>query len=1140
MQFTSRDTSPRLHLAALSAFLVLSLAPAASVLSASGPARAENPQDFEVVPNVAHDQNTIALTYGPDGRWLTSTAFDGTIRLWLDSRLRHVVPGRLAAMTPDGARVVTVEATPYPPTDRLRVWSLESGEQLWEAVTPRVLALAVSPDASRILTGCHNSEVRVWGLDSGRQLHLFRAPGKHLGQLAVGSQGAVATSHQAEIAIWEARHGHVECRMQGHESSVSALAFAPDDATLASADRVGGVRIWDPATCETRRELDTGGRRVDHLDFSDDGALLFAAGPGSVWLWESATGRPLELPRIAGQHVSATALTPRGDRIALGHLQGQILVAKPDSDQPPRTLHSGFGLHRLALSPDGTQLAASHRGLDVFDLATGDRVRVPDHRRLHVTALHLSQDAAQVVTESLDATRIWNLLSGRPPIELTGPRALASRDGSVVAIGDQDHELGELEGVKIWLRESRRVHHEATHEVGVSTFALDQDGALLATGAHDGTVRLWSAKTGELRQQMRGPASVVYGLAWIEDERAVVAGYPDGSLWVWNVGEILPRQVLYHPEKARTWQMFAVPSTSWVLTKMTNGGTYLWDLHRGEIRSRIFHRNHTLEAFAHDAFGRIVLAASDRRPASVWDLESGRSLLELRGQSASVEAVAVFDRGRRIATGARDGTLALWDAGEGRLRQLRPLAPAGITAIAVSAGATFLATGDRDGTVTFWQTESGAEIARIVSNPGGGWAVVSPDGRWDAPDGGHDPGLTAWSGLRPGLLADHPDRKVSGLLAKTLEPFVESDRRASREARERAEASETPRVAGSPKRPRPAIARQPVPPRPPSLRDLEPSPAGLLRPVLVKRLPAPRHSIFFADGRQAVLLRGGRPSRLRLFDLSDPSHPATAAELEVAGHVTALDFWRGFLYVADHHRLTVIDVTELERSREVSHLEIASVADVDVDDGFAFLAQECDGLSILDLEAPERPRLLATLADEALGCLKTVTVRGRYAYAAGASVQQDDADSFLQVFDVSDPAEPRPLGRSVYSQSGRRDLGALAVEGDHAYLAAGDLGLLIYDVSDPSAPEQVARVDLPSLADVAVLAGRAYLADFFLGLQILDVEEPAAPWYLGGSLQAPVTGRGPNRVALSGAHAGEFVLVGGSRGVEIFRCERRD
>ena len=71
---------------------------------------------------------------------------------------------------------------------------------------------------------------------------------------------------------------------------------------------------------------------------------------------------------------------------------------------------------------------------------------------------------------------------------------------------------------------------------------------------------------------------------------------------------------------------------------------------------------------------------------------------------------------------------------------------------------------------------------------------------------------------------------------------------------------------------------------------------------------------------------------------------------------------------------------------------------------------------------------------------------------------------------------------------------AVFVSSGLAYVAGGDSGLSIVDISDPTAPVEVGHLGPPDVADdVFVSNGTALVVDWDEGLRIVDVSDPSAP-----------------------------------------------
>ena len=152
----------------------------------------------------------------------------------------------------------------------------------------------------------------------------------------------------------------------------------------------------------------------------------------------------------------------------------------------------------------------------------------------------------------------------------------------------------------------------------------------------------------------------------------------------------------------------------------------------------------------------------------------------------------------------------------------------------------------------------------------------------------------------------------------------------------------------------------------------------------------------------------------------------------------------------------------------------------------AYLARGTDGLRIVDLADPARPRARGhfVAADDYWNDLKLVTAGGRR-YVVGAS-------NVVRVVDVTDPDQPALVAELPTSAH------TLFIDGTTAYLALGFAGpVRIYELADPRAPRLLGTIDGYDVHDLYVADGRAYLSDSFAGLRVVDVRDPTAPVELG-------------------------------------------
>ena len=182
--------------------------------------------------------------------------------------------------------------------------------------------------------------------------------------------------------------------------------------------------------------------------------------------------------------------------------------------------------------------------------------------------------------------------------------------------------------------------------------------------------------------------------------------------------------------------------------------------------------------------------------------------------------------------------------------------------------------------------------------------------------------------------------------------------------------------------------------------------------------------------------------------------------------------WGDHVFVADIDGLMVLDVGRLPAISLWGYQDTSGQpADVYVGSGNAFVAAGRGGLRVIG----SSPGVVEIGAYETPAWAVGVSVVGDYAFVA------DEVDG-LVVIDISDPSAPTRMG--AYDTPGyAKDVD---VVGSYAYVADGSAGLRIIDVSHPVTPTEVGGFDTPGSArGVDVVGSYAYVADNSAGLSQL-------------------------------------------------------
>ena len=215
------------------------------------------------------------------------------------------------------------------------------------------------------------------------------------------------------------------------------------------------------------------------------------------------------------------------------------LPAVAITDLPP----SWLPVTALALSPDGSRLAAA-AGAHLFVFhAAPDSLRLAGRSRAHRDQIHSlawTPDGTRIVSGAFRRVVIWNAQPLGPQHEvvagLTDRIAAVQplRDGRRIAIADGAPGLSGrvrlCDAATGALLRSWKAHDDAIFAMTLST-----DGHSLATAAGDGYLKVWDVASGTERLRIEAHATQVLGAALHPDNHQLATGGSDRQLRIWDL-----------------------------------------------------------------------------------------------------------------------------------------------------------------------------------------------------------------------------------------------------------------------------------------------------------------------------------------------------------------------------------------------------------------------------------------------------------------------------------------------------------------------------------------------------------------------------------------------------------------------------
>ncbi len=458
----------------------------------------------------------------------------------------------------------------------------------------RVLAVAFSPDGTRLASGSPDTTVRLWNMTGDRDSMLLQQHTGATNVLAFSPDGKTLASGSTDktVQLWDTTTGNPRATLTGHINGIAALAFSPDGRTLVSGSTDGTIRFWDIETGTPLDNLITGHTQsIKAATFFQDRrgevtspTLVSAAFNGEITFWDVETAQKSAVQNSGHRDwYSAVAFSPDGTKLVSVAADGTVVFSgdpvgfsatKPDDLIRLTDVSTGDelatlqrGSRKLLFSPDDrTKTVAINNMLDIrlWHTETGTELIIPvndDNDDLKpgfrgnlpvVLAMAFSSDGRWLVSGTADGhIRMWDVATGEPltvfgasteQANLGHISALAfSPDRAVLAAGTHtrlhlwDVRTGhKLFSVSTVHQRGWRILHDSP-----KLLVFSPDSAICLSGHTNGAILLWDVKTGERITALDGHTQEVETLKFSPDGETLVSTGQDGTIFLWDWNEAI-------------------------------------------------------------------------------------------------------------------------------------------------------------------------------------------------------------------------------------------------------------------------------------------------------------------------------------------------------------------------------------------------------------------------------------------------------------------------------------------------------------------------------------------------------------------------------------------------------------------------
>jgi hypothetical protein len=541
-----------------------------------------------------------------------------------------------------------------------------AGEKVLEQHGDEVLAVAFDGTGKRAVTASRDQSAVVWDLEQGKPIQKL-VEGHSFGAVnavaLTGKNLLVTAALDQTVRFWNMEQGS-EVQRLDKVGTTPVLASSADGRWLLTGGDDGDVQVWDidavvakaKGTAAPVAVLNLNGEStVASVAFSPDARLIAVGntqGEVEVWSFEEGVAERKKLVQhgLDDDQITGVAFGPGGRELFSAGLAGTVIRwSMADGTQIGRPFEHNRPVRALALSGDGKVFVTLRETADATDAMpqlvmwsvdnTGKPVREFAVRSEQgvIRSVVISGDGRHVLATAVDGSttcQMWSLVDGK----LTGAAAFPELQSARAEFATFVPKAGEdaaapaiatLRGgeARIWNLARKSMEKSFSPHQAVPAVDISDDGAYVATGSLDGSIKVWDANSG--RSVLKIDAAHARGVLG-------VAFAPGASDRLLSCGD---------DKSARLWTL---------------------DLKAGKFAAGRAFEGHSASVnraiFAAD--GKTILTASDDRTAKLWSVESGETLRTMTGQTGPIRAADLSSDGTLVVT-ADESSVVVWDAKTG-------------------------------------------------------------------------------------------------------------------------------------------------------------------------------------------------------------------------------------------------------------------------------------------------------------------------------------------------------------------------------------------------------------------------------------------------------------------------------------------
>lgn len=554
----------------------------------------------------------IGLSFHPDNQRIACVASDGAVTQWLLSTI--ISPNE--------------DASPEP-------------ERTWQPADVKVVALCYSNDGSQLFGGTSDGKVLHWKTSDGSLVNTYKGHSDAVSELAVtpNNQLLASVSSDGLLNIWQLADGK---RLQSiqHPGAINSVSIRSDGLRAATAASDGAVRVWELSTgvlLQSFRNTDKVALQTRWL--SDGVRLITGTNAGELFIDKTAIIRSIkvgETPIVDMATLNSGAQTITCDR------EGEVVLTDMNSGREIRKLESlPAKATCVAAKTDNQRLAVGTESgsVAIYNSGTGQLIQT-------IPGLTDSESAIVCLAFSPD-NKLLAVVDQQARLRFYGPAIPGQpvKQGQELFLHQQTQSAAPIQSLQFtadsrsvwaaqsdgslaqWAYASPIQLRQFNHSGAVYSLAFTQDGKTLVSSSADQSIRIWDAKTGQQRFQLRGHTGGVLALALSPDDSLLVSSGEDKTLRLWDVTGGRQLKQLATLDEAM-YSVAVHPNGQSLAAAGADRAIHRYDLLTGSPSEKLTGHNDYIHSLTFDATGNKLLSYGYAGQLKLWNTSDGSLVFE--------------------------------------------------------------------------------------------------------------------------------------------------------------------------------------------------------------------------------------------------------------------------------------------------------------------------------------------------------------------------------------------------------------------------------------------------------------------------------------------------------------------------------